>query len=90
MMIEGIGLMVAEWTGVEYIRRGVLSGVIAALWVVGWSVTPESTKREGWEYLKRFWFWIALDEIMKVGRGSGNMGRRRWQLMKDRMVIAGK
>ncbi|KAI9641248.1 hypothetical protein NHQ30_010048 [Ciborinia camelliae] len=77
-VIEGLGLMVAEWAGVEHIRRGVVSMVIAALWIVGWSVTPESTKREGWEYLKKIWFWIALDEIMRVGRGGGGVRRRRW------------
>ncbi|KAF7876721.1 hypothetical protein EAF04_001805 [Stromatinia cepivora] len=78
-VIEGVGLMVAEWAGVEHIRRGVIIVVLAALWIVGWSVTPESTKREGWEYVKRFWFWIALDEIMRVGRGGGGgMRRRRW------------
>ncbi|ESZ97846.1 hypothetical protein SBOR_1722 [Sclerotinia borealis F-4128] len=78
VMVEGLGLLVAEWAGVERVRRGVVSVVIAALWMVGWSVTPESTKREGWAYLKRFWFWIALDEIMRVGRGGGGMKRRKW------------
>lgn len=77
VIIEGLGLMAGEWAGVEVIRRGVVSGVIGALWTVGWSVTPESTKREGWKYLKRFWFWIALDEIMRVGSGRGGIRRRR-------------
>ncbi|KAF5876347.1 uncharacterized protein Bfra_002752 [Botrytis fragariae] len=79
VLIEGLGLIAVEWAGVELIRRGVVSVVIAALWIVGWSVTPERMKRQGWEYLKKFWFWIALDEIMRVGRGGGGgMRRKRW------------
>lgn len=53
-LIEGLGLAVAEWAGVEYIRRGVVSVVIAVLWIAGWNITPEGTKREGWEYMKKF------------------------------------
>ncbi|KAF7943098.1 hypothetical protein EAE96_011041 [Botrytis aclada] len=78
MLIEGLGLIAVEWAGVEIIRRGVVSVVIAALWIVGWSVTPERTKKQGWEYLKKIWFWIALNEIMRVGQGGGGMRKRRW------------
>ncbi|KAM0157222.1 hypothetical protein ACHAQE_006022 [Botrytis cinerea] len=78
VLMEGLGLIAVERAGVELIRRGVVSVVIAALWIVGWSVTPERTKRQGWEYLKKFWFWIALDEMMRVGRGGSGMRRRRW------------
>jgi hypothetical protein len=74
---EAAMLGVAEFGNVEIVRRGVVSGVIAVLWAVGWFVTPESVKREGWEYVKRIWFWIALDEIMRIGsRGAGR--RSRW------------
>lgn len=74
---EAAMLVVAEYVGGEGLRRVLVCGVVAALWSVGWFVTPESVKREGWEYMKRIWFWIALDEIMRVGsRGVGR--RRRW------------
>lgn len=77
MGIEAAMLGLAEFGKVELVRRGMVSGVIAALWAVGWFVTPDSVKREGWEYVKRIWFWIALDEIMRIGsRGAGR--RRRW------------
>ncbi|KAM3073948.1 hypothetical protein ACMFMG_008564 [Clarireedia jacksonii] len=76
-VMEAVALIVTEYAGVEMLRRGIVSVVIAGLWVVGWSVTPESTKREGWEYMKKLWFWIALDEIFRVGRGAGGASRRR-------------
>jgi hypothetical protein len=73
---EAAMLAVAEFSNVENLRRGLVSVVILALWAVGWFVTPERVKSEGWEYLKRIWFWIALDEIMRVGsRGPS----RRWR-----------
>jgi len=74
---EAAMLAVAQWGRVELLRKALVSVVIVALWAVGWFVTPERIKREGWEHLKRIWFWIALDEIMRVGsRGAGR--RRRW------------
>ncbi|PQE26496.1 M6 family metalloprotease protein [Rutstroemia sp. NJR-2017a BBW] len=76
-LIEVGALLVAEWAGSENLRRGIVSLVIAALWGVGWSVTPESVKREGWALMKKFWFWIALDELFRVGRGAGGARRRR-------------
>jgi len=74
---EAAMLAVAEFGGMENLRRALVSMVILGLWAIGWFVTPERIKREGWEYLKRIWFWIALDEVMRVGsRGAGR--RRRW------------
>jgi hypothetical protein len=74
---EAAMLALAEFSNAESLRRVLVSVVILALWAVGWFVTPERIKREGWEYLKKIWFWIALDEIMRVGtRGLGR--RRRW------------
>jgi hypothetical protein len=71
-------LAVAEFGGVESLRWALVGVVILALWAVGWYVTPERIKKEGWDILKRIWFWIALDEIMRVGsRGYGGYGRRR-------------
>jgi hypothetical protein len=74
--IEAAMLGVAEFAGYELWRRGLVSAVIAALWSVGWFVTPESVKRDGWEYVKKIWFWIAVDEVMRVGMGGAR--RRRW------------
>lgn len=76
--IEAVVLGIAEFSGYEIWRRGLVSAIIGALWSVGWFVTPDSVKRDGWEYVKKIWFWIALDEIMRVGRGGGGRGRRRW------------
>lgn len=75
--IEAVLLGVAEFGGYEIWRRGIVTVVIAALWSVGWFITPDSVKRDGWEYVKKLWFWIALDEIMRVGIGAG---RRRTQV----------
>jgi len=77
---EALLLLYAQFGDNEIYRRLIVSGVLAPLWAVGWFVTPERIKREGWEHLKRIWFWIALDEIMRVGtRGShAATRRRRW------------
>lgn len=75
---EAVALAVAEYCGYEILRRALVIGVIAALWAVGWFVTPERVKSEGWQYLKRVWFWIALDEIFRIGMGGGRARRRRW------------
>ena len=75
--IEAALLGVAEFAGHEIWRRGLVSVVVAALWSVGWSVTPERIKKEAWEYVKSIWFWIALDEVMRVGMGRMGGGRRR-------------
>jgi hypothetical protein len=75
--VEAALLAFAEFGGYEIWRRGITSLVVAALWSVGWFVTPESVKREGWEYVKKLWFWIALDEVMRIGIGAG---RRRAQV----------
>jgi hypothetical protein len=77
--IEAVMLGVAEFADREIWRRGLVSAVIAALWSVGWFVTPQRVKMDAWEYLKVMWFWIALDEIMRVGMGGrGGVRRRRW------------
>jgi hypothetical protein len=76
--IEAALLGVAEFGGSEILRRCLVSGVLAGLWAVGWFVTPERIKKEGWEHLKRIWFWIALDEVMRVGSRRGGSHRRRW------------
>jgi hypothetical protein len=74
--VEAAMLVLAEFGGFEVVRRGLVSVVILGLWAVGWFVTPEHIKREGWSYLKQLWFWIALDEVMRVGQGRSR--RRRF------------
>ncbi len=74
---EAVILAVAEFSDAEMLRRPLVSLVILALWAVGWFVTPERIKREGWEHLKRIWFWMALDEMMRDG-SRGVARKRRW------------
>jgi hypothetical protein len=76
--VEAALLCVAEWAGFEMLRRGLIVGVLAALWGVGWFVTPESVKTKAWETMKRVWFWLAVNEVMRFGNGGGSRGRRRW------------
>ena len=71
-------LGIAEFGGVEFVRRGLVGSVILLLWAVGWFVTPDRIKREAWEHIKRIWFWIALDEIIRIGSGGYGGRRRRW------------
>jgi hypothetical protein len=74
---EAALLCVAEWGGYEMVRRGILIGVLTALWSVGWFVTPEWIKRQAWSTLKQIWFWLAVDELLRYGhRGGGRRGRR--------------
>lgn len=74
---EALLLGVAEFAGHEIARRCIAALVVGALWGVGWFITPDRVRKDGWEYVKQLWFWIALDEIMRVGRGSGLTQRRR-------------
>jgi hypothetical protein len=74
---EALLLGVAEFAGHEICRRCIVVSVVGALWSVGWFVTPDEVKKEGWKYAKALWFWIALDEVMRVGRGHGPSGGRR-------------
>lgn len=64
---EAALLAVAEFGGMENVRRGVVTFVVAALWPVGWFITPQWLKAEAWRHLKAMWFWMALDEMMNVG-----------------------
>jgi hypothetical protein len=73
---EAVLLCLAAWGPSELVRRSVVVGVIAFLWTVGWTSTPESTKRWAWERIKALWFWIVLDEIMGIGRRGA---QRRWR-----------
>lgn len=70
-------LLVAEFAGSEYVRRGLVLGVLSALWMVGWCITPRATKRWAWEHIKAFWFFIVLDLIRDVGFGGGRRRARR-------------
>jgi hypothetical protein len=75
---EAVLLCVAEFGGNEMLRRGLLVGVLTALWGVGWFVTPEAVKMKAWDVMKRIWFWLAVNEVMRFGNGGGSRGRRRW------------
>jgi len=74
---EAAMLALAHWSGFEILRRGLVVMVVAALWSVGWFVTPEWVKERAWGYLKSMWYWIALQEIMNYGHNSGMRARRR-------------
>ncbi|KAF2183015.1 hypothetical protein K469DRAFT_710960 [Zopfia rhizophila CBS 207.26] len=70
-------LALAEFGGMEYLRRGIVLAVVAALWAVGWMVTPRRTKMWAWEHVKAFLFFVVLDLIRDVGFGGGRRRRRR-------------
>ncbi|TDZ18909.1 hypothetical protein Cob_v008193 [Colletotrichum orbiculare MAFF 240422] len=76
VMGETVLLGLAEFGPSEVLRRSIVCGVIAALCVVGYSATPESTKRWAYEHIKAWLFWMVLDELMRVG-GRSYGGRRR-------------
>lgn len=79
MALEAAVLGGVEYANREIWRRCIVSGVIAALWGVGWHVTPQSVKNTAWDYLKWLWFCIAVDEVRRVGMGGGGRpGARRW------------
>ncbi|PVI02553.1 hypothetical protein DM02DRAFT_612802 [Periconia macrospinosa] len=70
-------LLVAEFSGFELLRRLLVIGVLGALWGVGWTITPRSTKQWAWSHIKAFWFFIVLDLIRDIGFGGGRRRVRR-------------
>jgi len=70
-------LLIAEFAGGETMRRLLVSAVILALWVVGWSATPASLKRWAWEHIKVYLFVLVLDELRNVAMQSLGGGARR-------------
>jgi len=70
-------LLFAEFCRVEILRRALVLVVVSGLWMVGWMITPQSTKRWAWGHIKVFWFFIVWDLIRDVGFGGGGGGRRR-------------
>ncbi|KAK9772332.1 hypothetical protein SCAR479_11032 [Seiridium cardinale] len=71
---EALLLGLAEFGPSEMLRRSIVIGVVAGLWVLGWHATPAAYKRWAWEHIKAFWFWMILSELLQVGRPS--VGRR--------------
>jgi hypothetical protein len=71
---EALLLGLAEFGPSEYLRRGVVMGIVAGLWILGWHATPAALKRWAWEHIKAWWFWIILSELLNVGRPT--MARR--------------
>lgn len=69
-------LSIAEWGGYEYVRRLLVTIVIAGSWGIGWFCTPVWVKKQAWEVMKGIWFWLAVDEVMNIGRGGGGHRRR--------------
>ncbi|KAK1982947.1 hypothetical protein LZ30DRAFT_589482 [Colletotrichum cereale] len=77
VICEAVLLCVAEFGANELLRRGIICGVIAALWLVGYHATPESTRRWAYENIKSWLFWMMLDEMMRFGGRSYGARRRR-------------
>lgn len=75
---EAVLLALAEFGPSEMLRRSLVVGVIAGLWVLGWHATPGETKRWAWEHIKNMWFWMILSELLSVGRPSMNRRRRNF------------
>lgn len=77
-MAAEIGLLlVAEFGGLEYLRRVIVCGVVAALWAVGWTITPRSTKMWAWEHIKTIWLLSVWELMYNIGLGGGRQRRRR-------------
>jgi hypothetical protein len=72
---EAVLLCIAEWFGYELLRRGIIFGVLGALWGVGWFVTPQHVKTKAWDMIKWMWIRLAVNQVMQMGSGRG---RRRW------------
>ena len=76
-IIAEVGLLfVANFGPMELLRRVIVSGIIGALWAVGWMITPQSTKKWAWDHIKAFWFFIVLDLLRDIGQGGGRRRRR--------------
>lgn len=74
---EGMLLALAEFTPSETVRRCVVSAIIAGLWFVGWSATPQSVKNWAWKQIKELWIWALLWEVLGVGSRGPSVGRHR-------------
>ncbi|KAH9885943.1 hypothetical protein F4778DRAFT_492383 [Xylariomycetidae sp. FL2044] len=71
-------LVLAEFGPSEMLRRAVVSAVLAGLWLIGFHATPRSTRMWAWGHIKAFWFWIVLDELLRVGRNNVARRARRY------------
>lgn len=75
---EAVLLGLAEFGPSEILRRSVVVGVVAGLWLVGWHATPRSYKQWAWGHIKALWFWMVLDQLLNVGRPSMARRQRRY------------
>ncbi|KAI0479431.1 hypothetical protein GGR56DRAFT_634974 [Xylariaceae sp. FL0804] len=74
---EAVLLALAEFGPSETLRRSVVCGVLAGLWLVGFHATPRAYRVWAWEHIKAWWFWIILSELLNVGRPNvARRGRR--------------
>ncbi|KAI0019468.1 hypothetical protein F4780DRAFT_447391 [Xylariomycetidae sp. FL0641] len=71
---ETMLLILAEFGPSEMLRRSIVCGVLAGLWLVGWHATPQSYKDWAWGHIKELWFWMVLRELLDMSRY--NPGRR--------------
>ncbi|CAJ2512061.1 Uu.00g076860.m01.CDS01 [Anthostomella pinea] len=75
---ETLLLVLAEFGPSEILRRSIVCGVLAGLWIVGFNATPRSYRIWAWEQIKALWFWIVLRELLDVGRANVARRSRRY------------
>ncbi|CAH0028305.1 unnamed protein product [Clonostachys rhizophaga] len=78
VVCEAMLLAAAEFGPSELLRRTVVCGVVAGLWLIGFNATPESTKRWAYEQIKAWMFWMVLSEMIGIGARSSGARRRRY------------
>lgn len=77
MACEALLLVFAEFGASELLRRIIVSGILAVLWLVGFHATPRSTRMWAWGHIKDIWFWMVIRELFGAGVRSDVRRRRR-------------
>jgi hypothetical protein len=75
---EALLLVFAEFGANELLRRIIVSGILAGVWLVGFHATPRSTRMWAWGHIKDIWFWMVIRELFNAGPSSGTRRRRRY------------